>query len=80
METSYLILYPLQFFYALGATLFFLVIPTKLFVPKKWLPEKSIIPLWLIISAVIAIFTTTNPPENTDPYNCRETRSGLRCE
>lgn len=80
MDAPFLILYPLQFLYALGATLFFLVIPAKLFLPEKYLPEKAVIPLWLILSAVIAVFTSASPPENPDPYNCRETRSGLRCD
>lgn len=79
MNTSLLILYPLQFLYALGATLFFLVIPAKLFLSEKWLPD-NIIPLWLVIAAVIALFTTFNPSENPDPYHCKETRAGLRCE
>ncbi len=79
MDASFVIIYPLQFIYALGATLFLFVIPIKLFLPEKYFPPKAVIPSWLILSAIIAIFTTTSPPKNPDPYNCRETKSGLLC-
>jgi energy-coupling factor transporter transmembrane protein EcfT len=80
MNSSFLILYPLQFLYALGATLFFIVIPAKLLLPEKWLPTKAIIPIWIVLAALIAIFTASDPPENPDPYHCRETIFGLDCD
>jgi len=75
-----IILFVMQLFYALAATLFFILIPAKLFLPDKFLPEKAIIPTWIMVSILIAVVTTSNPPENPDPLNCKETISGLRCD
>lgn len=80
VDTSFLIIYPLQFFYALGAVLFFVLIPLVLLVPEDRFPRKWIFPTWIALSAVIAFFTSTNPPENPDPLACQETRQGFRCE
>ena len=77
MDSSFFMLYPLQFFYALGASLFFIIIPAKLFLPEKYLKEKKMIFIWIFLAALIAVFTTLYPPENPDPYDSKETIFGL---
>lgn len=76
----YLLIFPFQFLYALGATLFFVILPARIFLPERFFPERFTFPTWIILSLAIATYTTIRPPNNPDPYHCGETQIGQQCK